>query len=64
MLSYDTTGDGLTFLTPPLPVEIEITGPVAAKLFVSSRHPRRRSLSGAAASSIPRGQEVVFIGTQ
>ena len=29
-------GDGLTFLTPPLQQQIEITGPVAAKLFVSS----------------------------
>jgi predicted acyl esterase len=27
---------GLTFLTPPLPTETEITGPAAAKLFVSS----------------------------
>src|SRR6516162_8219988 len=35
-LSYRTDGDGLTFLTPPLPAETEITGPAAAKLFVSS----------------------------
>jgi uncharacterized protein len=28
--------DGLTFLAPPLPTETEITGPIAAKLFVSS----------------------------
>ena len=35
-LSYETTGDGLTFLTPPMTQEMEITGPVAAKLFVSS----------------------------
>src|SRR5262249_48206882 len=35
-LSYQTTGDGLTFSTPPLEQEVEITGPVAAKLFVSS----------------------------
>lgn len=35
-LSYDGLGDGLTFLSPPLKEEMEITGPSAAKLFVSS----------------------------
>ncbi|MGE0733235.1 MAG: CocE/NonD family hydrolase [Alphaproteobacteria bacterium] len=35
-LGFDALGDGLTFSTPPLEREIEITGPVAAKLFVSS----------------------------
>ena len=35
-LTFDALGDGLTFLTPPLVAETEITGPVAAKLFVSS----------------------------
>jgi predicted acyl esterase len=35
-LSYQTTGDGLTFSTPPLNKSLEITGPVAAKLWVSS----------------------------
>jgi uncharacterized protein len=35
-LDYDTTGEGLTFRTPPLTKSLEITGPVAAKLFVSS----------------------------
>src|SRR6266508_548277 len=35
-LSYETTGDGLTFHTPPLTEELEITGPVAAKLWLSS----------------------------
>ena len=29
-------GDGVTFLTEPLEQEIEITGPIAAKLWVSS----------------------------
>jgi predicted acyl esterase len=33
---YGGLGDGVTFLTPPLPKETEITGPVAAKLFISS----------------------------
>ena len=35
-LAYDTTGDGLTFYTPPLTAPLEITGPVACKLFLSS----------------------------
>ncbi len=47
-LSYETTGDGLTFRTSPLGKSIEITGPVAAKLWVSSD---------------PAGKEVVFIGS-
>ncbi len=61
-LSYETTGDGLTFLTPPLAEEMEITGPVAAKLFVSS------DTSDADIFLVlrvfdPQGKEVVFIGT-
>jgi predicted acyl esterase len=35
-LNYDPMGDGLTFLTAPLEQGIEITGPAATKLFVSS----------------------------
>jgi hypothetical protein len=35
-VTYDGLGKGVTFLTPPLPRETEITGPIAAKLFVSS----------------------------
>ena len=35
-LTFDALGDGLTFLTPPLERETEITGPIAAKLHVSS----------------------------
>ena len=35
-VSYGGLGDGITFLTPPLKTETEITGPIAAKLFVSS----------------------------
>ena len=33
---YDALGQGLTFLMPPQTEDIEITGPMAAKLFVSS----------------------------
>ncbi|MDP2238643.1 MAG: CocE/NonD family hydrolase [Burkholderiales bacterium] len=35
-ITYEGLGDGVTFLAPPLEKEIEITGPLAAKLFVSS----------------------------
>ena len=34
--TYAGLGDGVTFLTPPLEKETEITGPMAAKLFVAS----------------------------
>ena len=35
-IKYDGLGDGITLMTSPLEQETEITGPVAAKLFVSS----------------------------
>jgi predicted acyl esterase len=35
-ITYQALGDGVTFLTPPLNEETEITGPSATKLFVSS----------------------------
>ena len=35
-VTFDALGEGVTFMTPPLHTETEITGPVAAKLFVSS----------------------------
>jgi predicted acyl esterase len=35
-IAFDAMGDGLTFLSPPLERETEITGPLAAKLTVSS----------------------------
>lgn len=35
-VTYRGFSDGVTFVTPPLQEEIEITGPIAAKLFVSS----------------------------
>jgi len=62
ILSYDTRGDGLTFLGAPMSEDIEITGPAAAKLFVSS------STTDADIFLVlrlfdPQGSEVVFIGT-
>jgi uncharacterized protein len=35
-LSFEAMGDGVSFLTPPLEQETEITGPAALKLFASS----------------------------
>jgi len=35
-VTYGGFSDGVTFLTPPLPEATEVTGPMAAKLFVSS----------------------------
>jgi uncharacterized protein len=35
-VTYDGLGDGVTFLSAPMDTETEITGPLAAKLFVSS----------------------------
>jgi predicted acyl esterase len=35
-VAYNGLGEGVTFLTPPLLRETEITGPIAVKLFVSS----------------------------
>ena len=35
-VTYEGFGDGVTFVSPPLETETEITGPLAAKLFVSS----------------------------
>ncbi len=35
-VTYDARGDGITFVTPPLDRETEVTGPLAARLFVSS----------------------------
>jgi len=61
-LSYETMGNGLRFMTPPLTEPLEITGPLAAKLKVSS------STSDADIFLVmsvydPEGQEVTFIGS-
>jgi predicted acyl esterase len=61
-LAYETAGDALTFSTPPLSEEIEITGPVAAKLFLSS------DTTDADVFLVlrvfdPAGKEVVFVGS-
>jgi uncharacterized protein len=62
VLTYATAGDGLTFRTAPLLSALEITGPVAAKLWVSS------STADADIFAVlrlfdPEGREVTFVGT-
>jgi predicted acyl esterase len=61
-LSYETTGDGLTFRTQPLASDLEITGPVAAKLWVSSAA-TDADLFLVLRVLDPDGKEAVFIGS-
>jgi uncharacterized protein len=61
-LSYGTMGDGLTFSTPPMTKDLEITGPVAAKLWVSSET-ADADLFLALRVFDPAGKEVTFIGS-
>ena len=61
-ITYETTGDGVTFLTPPLTRDLEITGPVAATLWLSS------DTTDADVFLVlrvfdPAGKEVVFVGS-
>ena len=62
LLPYDPMGDGITFLTPPLEKDVEITGPVAAKLRVSSKS-RDADLFLVLRCFDPAGVEVVFQGS-
>ena len=61
-ITYATTGDGVTFTTPPMTKDLEITGPIAVKLWVSS------DTSDADIFVVlrvydPQGKEVTFIGS-
>jgi uncharacterized protein len=61
-LRYETTGDGLTFRTQPLEKNVEITGPVAAKLWLSS-DTTDADLFLVLRVFDPAGKDVVFIGS-
>jgi hypothetical protein len=61
-LEYDATGNGLLFRTPPLQEALEITGPVAAKLRLSSST-TDADVFLALRVFDPQGQEVTFIGS-
>lgn len=60
-VEYDATGDGVTFLSPPLAEETEITGPSAVKLFVSSAT-TDADIFVVLRVFAPDGEEVVFQG--
>ena len=60
-VEFDATGDGITFLSPPLERETEITGPSAVKLFVSSSTTDADIFLVLRIFS-PEGNEVVFRG--
>jgi hypothetical protein len=58
---YEALGEGVTFLSPPLDQETEITGPSAAKLHVSSTT-TDADIFLVLRVFAPDGQEVVFQG--
>jgi predicted acyl esterase len=60
-LEYDALGDGLTFTSAPLAAPMEVTGPLAAKLFLSSST-RDADVFLVFRIFAPDGQEVVFQG--
>ncbi len=62
-LAYEAPGDGLLFLTPPLEQPTEITGPAAAKLWISSST-RDADLFLVLRVFAPDGTEVTFHGAQ
>jgi uncharacterized protein len=59
--SYDALGDGITFMGEPLERQTEITGPSAAKLFISSST-ADADLFLVLRAFDPAGEEVVFQG--
>ncbi|HYB57209.1 MAG TPA: CocE/NonD family hydrolase [Alphaproteobacteria bacterium] len=61
-ITYAALGDGVTFATPPLQEEMEIAGPAAAKLFVSSAT-TDADIFLVLRVFAPDGREVVFSGT-
>ena len=60
-LSFAALGEGVTFYAAPLDEETELTGPLAAKLFVSSST-RDADLFVILRAFAPDGEEVVFQG--
>jgi predicted acyl esterase len=60
-IDYKAMGEGVTFSTPPLTEPMEVTGPVAAKLWLSSRT-RDADVFLVLRVFDPAGKEVTFIG--
>jgi len=61
-LGYETSGEGLTFRMLPITRSMEITGPVAAKLWVSSQA-TDADVFLALRLFDPSGKEITFIGS-
>jgi hypothetical protein len=61
-LSFEALSEGLTFSTPPLEQPLEITGPVAAKMLLSSTT-TDADLFLVLQVFDPQGEEVTFIGS-
>jgi predicted acyl esterase len=61
-LTYEAMGDGLRFFTPPMEKDLEITGPLAAKLWLSSET-NDADLFLVLGVYDPSGKEVTFIGS-
>jgi predicted acyl esterase len=61
-LTYDTMSEGVTFLSAPMTEDLEITGPVAVKLWLSS-DTNDADLFLALRVFDPAGKEVTFIGS-
>lgn len=59
--AYEAMGEGVTFFTPPMEQETEVTGPLAAKLFISSETTDADLFLSLRLYS-PDGEEVVFRG--
>ena len=60
--TYDALGDGLTFSTAPMREELEVTGPVAVKLWLSSET-TDADVFVVLRVFDPGGKEVTFIGS-
>jgi predicted acyl esterase len=60
-VSFDASGDGVTFMTAPLPQATELTGPLAAKLRISSSTVDA-DLFLVLRVFAPDGEEVTFMG--
>ncbi|MEI7530967.1 MAG: CocE/NonD family hydrolase [Betaproteobacteria bacterium] len=61
-MTYETQGDGLFFSTPPMEKDTEFTGPVAAKLFLSSDTTDADVICALRVYD-PQDKEVIFVGT-
>jgi predicted acyl esterase len=61
-LTYETTGDGIRFSTPAMTKELEITGPIAAKIWLSSDTKDADVFLHLGVYG-PDGKEVVFVGS-